>query len=43
MNFVGGQNVPNMVMVKLGANGTITVNDSVNRSDLIIDVFGFVR
>jgi hypothetical protein len=43
VNFVGGQNVPNMVMVKLGADGTITVKDSVNRSDLIIDVFGFVR
>jgi hypothetical protein len=42
VNFVGGQNVPNMVMVKLGTGGTITVNDSVNRSDLIIDVFGFV-
>jgi hypothetical protein len=43
VNFVGGQNVPNMVMVKIGTNGTISVNDSVNRSDLIIDVFGFVR
>jgi hypothetical protein len=43
VNFVGGQNVPNMVMVRLGDNGTIAVNDSVNRSDLIIDVFGFVR
>ena len=42
VNFVGGPSVPNMVMVKLGTNGTITVKDSVNRADLIIDVFGYV-
>ena len=43
MNFDGGQTVPNMVMVKLGPNGQITVKDSVNRADLLIDVFGYVR
>jgi hypothetical protein len=30
-------------MVKLGTDGAITVKDSVNRADLIIDVFGYVR
>jgi hypothetical protein len=43
VNFDAGQSVPNMVMVKLGTNGSISVKDSVNRADLIIDVFGFVR
>jgi serine protease len=43
VNFDAGQSVPNMVMVKLGADGSISVKDSVNRADLIIDVFGYVR
>ena len=43
VNFDAGQSVPNMVMVKLGPNGQITVKDSVNRADLLIDVFGYVR
>ncbi|MGH9134741.1 MAG: hypothetical protein ACRDZZ_12440, partial [Ilumatobacteraceae bacterium] len=43
VNFVGGQTVPNMVMVKLGSNGSINVKDSVNAANLIIDVFGYVR
>ena len=43
VNFDAGQSVPNMVMVKLGTNGTISVKDSVNRADLLIDVFGYVR
>ena len=42
VNFDAGQSVPNMVMVKLGPNGQITVKDSVNRADLLIDVFGYV-
>ena len=43
VNFVGGQTVPNMVIVVLGIDGSISVKDSVNRADLIIDVFGYVR
>ena len=43
VNFDAGQTVPNMVMVKLGTDGSISVKDSVNRADLIIDVFGYVR
>ena len=42
VNFDAGQTVPNMVMVKLGADGSISVKDSVNRADLLIDVFGYV-
>lgn len=37
-----GQNVPNMVMVGLGSDGSISVNNGGAGANLIIDVFGYV-
>jgi hypothetical protein len=37
-----GQNVPNLVMVKLGADGSITVRGGEAPANLIVDVFGYV-
>jgi hypothetical protein len=37
-----GQNVPNMVMVKLGADGAVNVLNGVAAANLIIDVTGYV-
>lgn len=43
VNFAGGQSVPNMVMVSLGANGAIDLRNSVNSAHVVIDVMGYVR
>jgi hypothetical protein len=37
-----GQNVPNMVMVGLGGDGSISVKNGAAGANLIIDVFGYV-
>jgi hypothetical protein len=37
-----GQNVPNLVMVNLGADGSITVQGGEAPANLIVDVFGYV-
>jgi hypothetical protein len=37
-----GQNVPNLVMVKLGTDGSVTVRGGEAPADLIVDVFGYV-
>jgi hypothetical protein len=36
------QNVPNLVMVKLGTNGSISVRSGEAPANLIVDVFGYV-
>jgi hypothetical protein len=43
VNYVGGADVPNLVMVKLGADGAIDVRNSVSRAFLVVDVAGYVR
>ena len=41
VNFVGGQTVPNMVIVKLGAGGRISLFSPTPSADVVIDVFGW--
>ncbi|HEX4982980.1 MAG TPA: hypothetical protein VFV63_14835, partial [Ilumatobacteraceae bacterium] len=43
VNFnAAGQNVPNMVMVGIGGDGSISVSNGEAGANLIIDVFGYV-
>ncbi len=43
MNFVAGQTVPNMAIVKVGANGRISIfNSAASAVDVIVDVQGYV-
>ena len=41
INFVPGQTVPNLVTVKLGANGRVNLYNSAGSTDLIADVSGY--
>ena len=41
VNFVVGQTVPNLVVVKLGANGSIDMFNGVGSVDAIVDVVGW--
>ena len=41
VNFVGGQNVPNMVIVKLGTGGKISLFSPTPTVDVVIDVLGW--
>jgi Regulator of chromosome condensation (RCC1) repeat len=42
LNFVAGQTVPNLVMVKVGANGQVSFkNGSAGTSHLVVDVAGY--
>ncbi len=41
LNFLAGQTVPNLVTVKLGANGKVNLFNSSGRSDVIADVMGY--
>ena len=41
INFVPGQTVPNLVTVKVGANGRVNLYNSAGSSDLIADVAGY--
>jgi hypothetical protein len=41
LNFVPGQTVPNLVTVKVGANGRVNLYNSAGFSDLIADVAGY--
>ncbi len=42
LNFVPGQTVPNLVTVKLGADGKISIlNGSLGSSDVVVDVAGY--
>jgi hypothetical protein len=42
LNFLPGQTVPNLVMIKLGAGGSISILNGRGSSDVIIDVMGYV-
>jgi hypothetical protein len=41
LNFVGGQTVPNLVVVKLGPDGWIGIYNSGGLTDVIVDVLGW--
>jgi hypothetical protein len=41
LNFTGGQTVPNRVVVKLGLNGQISINNALGYTDVMIDVNGW--
>ena len=41
VNFVGGQTVPNLVVVRVGTNGEIDINNANGSTDIIVDVFGY--
>jgi len=43
LNFVGGLTVPNMVLAKVGADGTISIkNASAGTSQVVVDIQGYV-
>lgn len=41
LNFAAGQTVPNLVIVGVGGNGTISVFNKLGATDVIIDVVGW--
>jgi uncharacterized protein YkwD len=41
LNFVGGQIVPNLVVVKLGTSGKIDIYNAFGTTNVIVDVVGF--
>jgi hypothetical protein len=41
LNWARGQTVPNLVVVKLGADGAIAINNAVGSTDVIGDVVGW--
>lgn len=42
LNFIGGQTVPNLVMLKLGANGQLAISNGLGSANVIFDVMGYV-
>lgn len=42
LNYVAGTTIPNMVIVPLGANGTISVYNASGKVDVIVDVLGYL-
>jgi hypothetical protein len=43
LNFLAGQNVPNLVMLKLGANGSLSISNGPGSADVLLDVMGYVN
>jgi len=41
LNWAAGQNVPNLVVVKLGADGDLDIFNAQGNADLIVDVEGY--
>src|SRR6185436_4557115 len=41
LNFGGGQTVPNMVIVPIGADGQISIYNNTGGVDVIVDVLGW--
>jgi hypothetical protein len=41
LNFVAGQTIPNLVVVRLGANGKLDIFNSAGTTDVIADVVGW--
>jgi hypothetical protein len=42
LNFLGGQTVPNLVMLKLGTRGQLSIANGPGSADVIVDVMGYV-
>ena len=42
LNFLGGQTVPNLVMLKLGAGGQLSISNGPGSAHVILDVMGYV-
>jgi len=43
LNFRAGQTIPNLVMLKLGANGQLSIFNELGSTDVLVDVMGYVR
>jgi hypothetical protein len=41
LNWVAGQTVPNLVIVQLGANGSIDLYNLQGNTDVVLDVVGW--
>jgi hypothetical protein len=41
INFTAGQVIPNMVIVKVGTNGQITITNPYSSTPVIVDVVGW--
>jgi hypothetical protein len=41
LNFTPGQTVPNMVIAKIGADGSISIRNAIGLTDVVIDVAGW--
>lgn len=42
LNFLPGQTVPNLVMLRLGTNGQLSISNGLGSTDVIVDVMGYV-
>jgi hypothetical protein len=43
LNFLGGQSVPNLVMLKLGDGGQLSISNGRGAANVILDVMGYVN
>lgn len=43
LNFLPGQTVPNLVMLKLGAGGQLSIFNGLGSANVIVDVMGYVN
>ncbi len=43
LNFLAGQSVPNLVMLKLGAGGSLSIANGPGSANVILDVMGYVN
>jgi hypothetical protein len=41
LNWVGGQSVPNLVVVKLGSDGAVQIYNAFGSVDVVVDVSGW--
>ena len=42
LNWLGGRNVPNMVIVGVGGDGTVSIYNDLGSASVLVDVFGYV-
>ncbi len=43
LNFLAGQTVPNLVMLKLGAGGSLSIANGPGSANVLLDVMGYVN
>jgi hypothetical protein len=41
MNWVAGQTIPNLAIVKLGSNGKVDIFNFAGSTDVVVDVMGW--